>query len=251
LIMTILMPALQRFPNEAAIIGRLIPAYGEFEYIFAYCAGHVLGDPDRAIKLAFRLRSEINRFDACDALIRKPAIEFGIEKEYLDTHSAMAYCRKIRNQYTHCHWESHPRAGLFFVDLEPSAKKDAPIKYDWKHVDEALLRKQEGYFIYCLECLNFLQGALQERMKGPKGVLPFSMPSGRPKPSEHNPPEKHIPPWIAPDPSQPPAPRPQVSSRHAHPPPTGHSRPRLSSAQRRKAAIGRREKTRSSSPSAT
>ena len=50
--MTILMPALQRFPNEAAIIGRLIPAYGEFEYIFAYCAGHVLGDPNRAVKLA-------------------------------------------------------------------------------------------------------------------------------------------------------------------------------------------------------
>lgn len=91
------MPALQRFPNEAAIIGRLIAAYGEFEYIFAYCVGHVINDFDRAIKLAFRLRSESNRFDACDALIRGPAIKIGIEDQYLDAHAAMAYCRKIRN----------------------------------------------------------------------------------------------------------------------------------------------------------
>ncbi len=240
--MSLLMSAFQAFPKEAAIIGRLIPAYGEFEYIFAFCVGHVLGDHDRAIKLAFRLRSESNRFDACDALIRGPAIKAGLESEYLDTHNAMAYCRKIRNQYAHCHWESHPRAGLFFVDFERSAKEDAPTSYDWRHVDEALLLKQDAYFIYCRQCLNFLQGALQVRISGIARSLPFPMPRGRSQPSAHNPLEKHIPPWQALNPPQPPAPRSQVSEKRFHGSSTGQSKRKLSAAQKRKAALGRRLK---------
>ena len=244
LIVSILMPALQAFPKEAAIIGRLIPAYGEFEYIFAFCAGHVLGDLDRAIKLAFRLRSESHRFDTCDVLIRGPAIKASLESEYLDTHNAMAYCRKIRNQYAHCHWESHPRAGLFFVDLEPSAKKkgNTPISYDWRHVDEALLLKQEAYFIYCGQCLNFLQGALQVRMNGSAGSLPFPMPRGRSQPNEYNPLEKHIPPWQGLNPVQPPAPHSQVSAKRGHSPSMAQNARKLSAAQKRKAALGRRAK---------
>jgi hypothetical protein len=241
--MTILMPALQSFPEEAAIIGRLIPAYGEFEYIFAYCAGHVLGDADRAIKLAFRLRSELNRFEACDALVRGPAIKAGLEKQYLDTHAAMAYCRKIRNQYAHCHYAYHPTAGLFFVDLEPSAKKHSSITYAWKHVDEALLKAQETYFIYCLQCLNFLQGALSVKSSRSMTGLPFPMPKGRRKPPLHNPPEKHIPPWTIQDPSQPPEPLPQKSEKSDRSPSSKPKGPKISAAQRRKAALGRRSKT--------
>ena len=153
--MTLLMPAFQRFPNEAAILGRFIPAYGEMEFIFAWCAGHVMGDNNIALKLAFRLRSESNRFDACDALIREPAFSLGLEKQYLDTFNALRWCRKIRNQYAHCHWQEHHREGLFFIDLEPAAKEHGGFQYDWKHVDLALLEDQQAYFVYGLECLNF------------------------------------------------------------------------------------------------
>jgi hypothetical protein len=241
-VMTVLMPALHSFPEEAAIIGRLIPAYGEFEYIFAYCAGHVLDDADRAIKLAFRLRSEINRFDACDALIRGPAIKAGLEKQYLDTHTAMSYCRKIRNQYAHCHWAYHPTAGLFFVDLEPSAKEHSTITYDWKHVDQKLLERQEAYFIYCLQCLNFLQGALAVKPRRPMISPPFPMPKGRQKPPLHNPQDLHIPPWIIQDPSQPPEPLPQEAEErdNSHSPKPKVRNPSV--AQRRKAALERRSK---------
>jgi hypothetical protein len=50
-----LMPALHRFPDEAARIGRIVAAFGEIEFILAMCLGEVLCDPDAARRAIFRL----------------------------------------------------------------------------------------------------------------------------------------------------------------------------------------------------
>jgi hypothetical protein len=47
---------------------------------------------------------------------------------------AVLACLKIRNQYAHCNWaDSDPKAGLFFADLQESAKREDWFT-SWKHV---------------------------------------------------------------------------------------------------------------------
>src|SRR5260221_3902636 len=65
-----LMPALHRFPDEAARIGRIVAAFGEIEFILAMCVGEVLCDPDAARRAIFRLASGRARIDTLDALLR-------------------------------------------------------------------------------------------------------------------------------------------------------------------------------------
>jgi hypothetical protein len=65
-----LMPALHRYPEEAARIGRIIAAFGEIEFILALCLGEVLNDSDTALRVIFRLASDRARIDTLDALLR-------------------------------------------------------------------------------------------------------------------------------------------------------------------------------------
>jgi len=65
-----LVPALHRFPDEAARIGRIVAAFGELEFILAVCLGEVLSDRDTALRTIFRLASGRARIDTLDALLR-------------------------------------------------------------------------------------------------------------------------------------------------------------------------------------
>jgi hypothetical protein len=91
-----LMPALQRFPEEAARIGRIVAAFGELEFILALCVGEVLRDRDTALRTIFRLASDRARIDTADALIRPSYIKIGRQAEYTDMIGAVRHCRTTR-----------------------------------------------------------------------------------------------------------------------------------------------------------
>ena len=199
-----IMPCFERYPLEALTIGRLLAGFGELEFILAYCVGTVLlneklgiKDEGLGIKTIFRLRSEGHRLETADAILRHPMITFGLKTEYENVYTSMKHCKNIRNQYAHCHWADHSKAGLFFTNLEELAneKEQKILTFDWLHVDVKLLDDQENYFMYCRDYLNFLQQEIRVRL-GESRDNDFSKPKGRSPPPRHNPREEHPIPWL-------------------------------------------------------
>jgi hypothetical protein len=117
------MPSFHRFPDEAAILGRLLAGYGEIEFILGLCADHALKGQHAGLRALFRLRSESNRLEVADAILRPLASEIDLLPKYETALAAIKHCKKIRNQYAHCHWADHETAGLFFTNVEVQAGK--------------------------------------------------------------------------------------------------------------------------------
>ncbi len=194
-----LMPALHRFPDEAARIGRIVAAFGEIEFILAMCLGEVLCDPDAARRAIFRLASGRARIDTLDALLRPTYEKIGRKTEYADMLTAVRYCQRIRNQYAHCHYGDQTTAGLFLTNLQDAAEKSESFEYQWRHVDVPLLDQQEHYFLYAQLCLQFLLDECRFR-SGRTGVPhSYPWPTKREQPPLHNPPSQHVPPWLGED----------------------------------------------------
>jgi hypothetical protein len=105
-------PALHRFPEEAAIIGRIVVAFGELEYMVAVCAGKALGNLDLILKTLYRLKSTSARIDAADTLMRPSYADAGLDAEQKLMISFVKHSLGIRNQYAHCNWGDHDAAGL-------------------------------------------------------------------------------------------------------------------------------------------
>ncbi len=138
--MTILNPALHRAPSEAAIIGRLILAYSEFELMLALCTSLTLDvEQDDILRAFFRIKSESNKFALADALMHTPLKRLGLEPLFADLKPAYRQCLKIRNQYAHCQWSDSPN-GLFFVDLDETAEKFEGFTQRHYHIDLPLLK---------------------------------------------------------------------------------------------------------------
>ena len=153
-----LMPSFGRFPDEAAIIGELILAYGELEVLLMLCVSAVLNNRARAIEALYRLRGESARAKRGEELTYEQyrAVDLGeVHKETMD---ALGNCRKIRNRYAHCQWEDRQADGLFFTNLEEDYSSKGK-EGDWTHVDLQFLKSQRQYFIYTRELLNYLEDA--------------------------------------------------------------------------------------------
>src|SRR5688500_6557574 len=63
--------AFQRYPKEAAIIGRLLAGYGDLEYELHLSLGAALGSDEAALRAMFRVRGEKQRIQIADALMRE------------------------------------------------------------------------------------------------------------------------------------------------------------------------------------
>src|SRR5437588_12479148 len=120
---TTVMPAFTTCPKEAAIIGRLLAGYGEIEFIVYECLKMALGNSAIAARILFRVRSEKTRLDLADAVLRPVCDSHSLDKDYELAIAGAHYCRKVRNQYAHCHWLGDAAAGLFFTNIEPSAEQ--------------------------------------------------------------------------------------------------------------------------------
>jgi hypothetical protein len=191
-----LMPAFHRFPQEAAIIGRIIVGIGELEFILARCVGEALQDETTALRTIFRLGSTSARFDAAECLAASKYRAAKLATEFAETVRAVRNCYKIRNQYAHSHWADHPRFGLFFTNLEVAAERAEGFDLQFKHVDLPLLERQQDYFLYAIDCLQFILAEYPIRIGKKKVPHGFPWPPKQATPPLHNPPKEHVPPWL-------------------------------------------------------
>ncbi len=186
----LIMPAFERYPEEAAIIGRLLAGYGEIEFELSTCLGEALNDINTAHRAFYRMRNESQRLDLADAIMQRKYEEANLGDQYADALGATRFCRRIRNQFAHCHWFDDPKGGLFFTDLQKSAQATREIMLRFRHVDPPQLLSQEAYFCYASDCLVFLHNELK-KLKGRLKIHSFSMPQKLQRPSLYNPSEAH------------------------------------------------------------
>jgi hypothetical protein len=194
-------PSFLRFSNEAALIGRLLAAFGELEISVCDLAKKATGLGDSVMAALYRIRSTRSRLEAADALARPVYLKHGLEAEYGLAIGAVFYCLQIRNQFAHCNWADDaskfpdPGEGLFFADLTVSA--DTPdFEIFWKHVDVPLLQSHEAYFDFALEAIRFADHEWAVRA-GKLSSHWWPKPAMLAQPPRHNPEGLHIPPWIS------------------------------------------------------
>jgi len=188
------MSAFRQFPEEAAIIGRLLAGYAELEYLMAICLGAALDDEQTAIRTLFRMKSE--RVTVANALLCPLCEKAKMAGKYTAAIGNMRRCGTIRNQYAHSNFEYSPRFGLFFVDLQESAKGTLEFKHQWRHVDVPLLSQQEAFFWMTFQWWEHIRQCFISRRKG-RGDPVSLEPPRLDQPPLHNPPELHIPPWTS------------------------------------------------------
>jgi hypothetical protein len=145
------------FPDELALVGKMVVAYGDLEFSVLSILGSVLDDPDMAVRTLYRLRSETNRVMVFEALSSKSFHDLGLGDELQTAMAALETCKKIRNQYAHCHWDADS-GQLYFVNLEDAAKSkvgDALVKR--RLTNRELLEEQVAFFQYTQTYLTFLE----------------------------------------------------------------------------------------------
>jgi hypothetical protein len=194
--------AFQRFPEEAAIIGRLLAGYGDLEYELHLCLGAALGNYEAALRTMFRVRGEKQRVQIADALMRQKFHSSGLGENYCEAIGAMDWCRTCRNQFAHCHWWDEPDT-LFFMSLETAAQQNADHRVKFLPIDVPLLEQQEAFFRYTLDTLTYLYREFEVRA-GIRASHSFVAPKQKPRPSLHSPWGSRPPPRIAQDSGTPP-----------------------------------------------
>jgi len=179
-----------KFPDEAAIIGRLSAGYTTLEVGLMNCVQVVRDDFDAILKAMFRVRGETNRIDIADALGRHFYVDGRLGTEFGMAIGAVKHCMKIRNQYAHCVWYDDHSGNLAFVNVEEIAKDNARLvdlqSLTTLHVDVPILQAQEEYFVYADELLAWTnyEGRLRD---GKIRTNPLT------KPNQIQPPPLHLP----------------------------------------------------------
>ena len=139
-----------KFPEEFAIIGRLLSGYTGLELDLAHCIVVVGNDFDTVTKVLYRLRGETTRIDAADAFGRQQYDMLGLGTEFCMAIGYVRHCMKIRNQFAHCLWWDYDGKTLGFANMEDAAKLNTKISnlkmLDRRVIDLSLLKSQEKFF---------------------------------------------------------------------------------------------------------
>ncbi len=158
---------LEDFPKEAEIIGRLVVGYGELEFELLSVLTEVLESMTTATKVLFRGRGEEYRIQIADALMRNRFAAAKLLGPYQECIADLGYCRQIRNQYAHAHFDGMSRDHLTFVHLERAAKRNSDdLLVHRRPLTLDLLDDQETYFMFVQNCLTFLRCEYVLRTKG-------------------------------------------------------------------------------------
>jgi hypothetical protein len=189
-------PAFFRRPKEGQIIGRILLAFGELEYLFCAAAANANGKNEEVLRALYRLNVTSARLAAADAFLRPACDKHRLKAEYDLTWGALRGCLAIRNRYAHCNW-ADDAGGLYFADLQASAERSGAFEHYWFHVDLPLLRQQEEYFEYAQDWIDYVAHKLNQRLRRRRlRAHVFAKPKARELPREHNPPLMHVPTWI-------------------------------------------------------
>ena len=156
-----LLPIFIQYPEEGAIIGRLLAGYSELEVGLMLCVIAIRNDLNMALKTMYRIRGEAERIRVADGLSRQyfHAIKLGTPFEM--TIGAMDHCRKIRNQYSHCVWYGDGSGFVKFSPLDEMAREHEVFTsfegLPLRRVDLKLLQSQEAYFDHVSNLLIWLR----------------------------------------------------------------------------------------------
>ena len=152
-------PVYRDYPNEMAIIGRLLVDYSDLEISLMHCVSMVRADLDSTLKAMFRIRGETMRINISDALAHQEYLKCGLQDQFAEAIAAMRYCLKIRNKFAHSYWHN-PLDGLCYVSLEDLADTDEVVRdlmgLDFFYLDLKLLERQQTYFRYTDALLAFV-----------------------------------------------------------------------------------------------
>jgi hypothetical protein len=231
-------PAMFRCAAEAEIIGRILAAFGELEYMTIDLSARVLDRRDAILRALYRIRTTSARIDAADAMMASAFFSAGLGDDYATMMRALRLSLRIRNQYAHCNWgddQGPTQAGLFFADLRRSAEAITGFDHEWKHVSVPLLQQQEAHFVHAQDWLYYLDGELSRRT-GRRPFLAFPRPIEQLPPPLHNPEALHLPPWLNEDQKAPYLARAQAAERGDPTPTPAH----LAMEAKREAARARR-----------
>ena len=178
-----ILRAFLNFPNEAALIGRMLAGYADLELDLMNCVKAVQADLDTTLKEMFRQRGNSQRIDIANDLAREPYHELGIGTQFEMAVEAVRYCLQIRNQYAHCTWWDDYSGQLALANLEELAKLDIPVTdlhgLTVNHVTVVHLESQLAYFEYgdCLLIWVIQEGnARAGRPAFPDRVFPEAVP---------------------------------------------------------------------------
>ncbi|WP_146688981.1 hypothetical protein [Bradyrhizobium canariense] len=178
------------------MIGHILASFGEIEVTACYNTAIAHKLINHVLAMLYGLRATSPRIEAALRLMVPAAEVLGLQEEQKIVTPMIWHCVSIRNQYAHCNWgdEAEPDSGVYFADLQNSAK-NTNFSHDWKHVDIELLQKQLDYFNATMEMLNFINGEIN-RQAGRVSENPFPRPPIPTQPPLHNPPLEHVPQWI-------------------------------------------------------
>jgi hypothetical protein len=181
------------FQKEQELIGRMIMAYGEFEFEIAHLMDYVDLGKDMAPRILFRVNGEAARLAVADAILRPYFERMNLGGQWSNALGALRFCKNIRNQYAHCNWTADPGKPLCFINVDRDA--DSPDESLTLHLyptDLSLIQEQHQYFEYTLDWLHYLncQCRRQRGEDAPQRKVPKSVP----QPLLHNLPKKRPPP---------------------------------------------------------
>ena len=139
--------------KERELIGKMLLAYNELEYVLLDMLIAVLGDGQAAIRAMYQLRSEANRLAVAEAIITPEFTRSALGGSLKESLDALGHCKAIRNQFAHCLW-TFDEGTLRFANLELTAKSKGEKCQVVSHpLTATLLRNQWAYFEYASHML--------------------------------------------------------------------------------------------------
>ena len=160
----------ENHPAERDIIGKLILAYGELEFLLLDLVRATLETSNEedepsaivtAVRILYRLRSEANRLQVADAIARPKMTTLELLDPYLEAYSAIFTCKNIRNRYAHAQFLS-AHGHLRFGDLDAVAKTTEPdVQINFRLLTLEQLKKEFEYFVYAEHALMYAANQLR------------------------------------------------------------------------------------------
>lgn len=181
------------FPEHAAIIGDILIAYGELEFVTLELIAHALGNAadevPQALPILYRLRGANDRLNVAEATLRPFMARMKLIGPFGHWLGAMRRCRIIRNQYAHCTWGPQTDR-LWFANLDEAAHSaEGEISLNYLPVDLALLKEQQAYFAHTMKLTAYLTGEAFYRTDRRRTKHRRPLPKSRAAPKLHSPPD--------------------------------------------------------------
>ena len=182
------MAPFSKFSKEGDTIGRLLAGYSNIEVSLFHAVHVATGDFDSGLRKMFGIRSESKRIEAAEKLGLPEYQRLKLATDFEKALRVMRYCLQIRNQYAHWVWWDDNTGKLAFANVEDLTKYKRKVKDFGKlkahHVDAALLKAQEAYFVYADELLLWVnyEGRFKEGKLGNAKQNPLNKPKGMRRP---------------------------------------------------------------------